>query len=63
MYLNNGKRGVFRRAREANGSLVDTGFGSCQKRWTIWKFKNNFQVRQTTFIVLCDAWRDRTTFN
>lgn len=25
---NNGKRGVFRRAREANGSLVDIDFGS-----------------------------------
>ena len=30
MYPNNGKHGVFRRARETNGSLVDTDVGSWQ---------------------------------
>ena len=49
-YPNNGKRGVLRRARETNGSLVDTDFGSWQ--WIGRFYARDVKSRRDDFNVL-----------
>ena len=51
-YPNNEERGVLRRAREANGSMVDTNFGSWQERWIFHFYARDVKSRRDDFNVL-----------